>query len=125
MIFRSFNYLGEFAMKTLTFKTLVAASGLVAMASLSVLPVYADSPKDLTIGSAPNFESTKSSEQVRQEYFQAMKEGTLAKATDSEVDADSPVLATAGPSNVQRQDVYAETLEWMRATQSAEIGMGE
>ena len=112
-------------MKTLTFKTLVAASGLVAMASLSVLPVYADSPKDLTIGSAPNFESIKSSEQVRQEYFQAMKEGTLAKATDSEVDADSPVLATAGPSNVQRQDVYAETLEWMRATQSAEIGMGE
>ena len=112
-------------MKTLTFKTLVAASGLVAMASLSVLPVYADSPKDLTIGTAPNFESTKSSEQVREEYFQAMKEGSLAKATDSEVDADAPVLAKAATSNVQRQDVYAETLEWMRATQSAEIGMGE
>lgn len=112
-------------MKTLTFKTLVAASSLVALAGLSVLPVYADSPKDLTIGGAANFESTKSSAQVRDEYFQAMKEGSLAKATDSEVDADSPVLAKAGPSNVQRQDVYAETLEWMRATQSAEIGMGE
>jgi hypothetical protein len=113
-------------MKTLTFKTLAAASGLVALASFSVLPAaYADSPKDLTIGTAPNFESTKSSEQVRQEYFQAMKEGSLAKATDSEVDADAPVLAKAATSNVQRQDVYAETLEWMRATQSAEIGMGE
>ena len=114
-------------MKTFTFKTLVAASGLVAMASLSVLPVYADSPKDLTIGTAnfASFASTKSSDQVREEYFQAMKDGSLAKATDSEVDADSPVLAKAGPSNVQRQDVYAETLEWMRATQSAEIGMGE
>jgi hypothetical protein len=112
-------------MKTLTFKTLVAASGLVAMASLSVLPVYADSPKDLTIGTAPNFESTKSREQVREEYFQAMREGSLAKATDSEVDADSPAIAKSSPSSVERQDVYAETLEWMRATHSAEIGMGE
>ncbi len=123
----TFDYLGEFAMKTLTFKTLVAASGLVALTSLSVLPVHADSPKDLTIGTAnfANFESTKSSEQVREEYFQAMKEGRLAKATDTEVDADAPALAKAPSSNLQRKDVYAETLEWMRATQSAEIGMGE
>ena len=112
-------------MKTLTFKTLAAASGIVVLASFSVLPVYADSPKDLTIGGAANFESTKSSEQVREEYFQAMKEGSLAKATDSEVDADAPVLAKTPSSSIQRQDVYAETLEWMRATQSAEIGMGE
>jgi Domain of unknown function (DUF4148) len=114
-------------MKTLTFKTLAAASGLVALASLSVLPVYADSPKDLTIGTASfaNFESTKSRDQVREEYFQAMKEGGLARASGTEVDADSPALAKAPTSNLQRQDVYAETLEWMRATHSAEIGMGE
>jgi hypothetical protein len=114
-------------MKTLTFKTLVAASGLVALTSLSVLPVHADSPKDLSVGTAnyANFESAKSSEQVREEYFQAMKDGSLAKATDSEVDADAPAIAKLTPSDVQRQDVYAETLEWMRATQSAEIGMGE
>ena len=54
-------------MKTLTFKTLAAASGLAALVSLSVLPVYADSPKDLTIGGAANFESTKSSAQVRED----------------------------------------------------------
>ena len=111
-------------MKTLTFKTLVAASGLVAMASLSVLPVYADTPKDESMTKL-NFESTKSSEQVREEYFQAMREGSLAKATDSEVDADAPAIAKSSPASVERQDVYAETLEWMRATQSAEIGMGE
>ena len=111
-------------MKTLTFKTLVAASSLVAMASLSVLPVYADTPEDESMTKL-NFESTKSSEQVREEYFQALKEGSLARATDTEVDADSPAIAKSAPSNLQRQDVYAETLEWMRATQSAEIGMGE
>lgn len=112
-------------MKTLTFKTLAAASGLVALATLSVLPVYADTPEDQSIGMAPSFESTKSRDEVLQEYFQAVKEGSLAKATDTEVDADAPALAKAPSSNLQRQDVYAETLEWMRATQSAEIGMGE
>lgn len=110
-------------MKTLTFKTLVAASGLVAMASLSVLPVYADSPKDESMTKL-NFESTKSSEQVREEYFQAMREGSLAKATDSEVDADSPAIAKSAPSNLQRNDVYAETVEWLR-TKQVDIGMGE
>lgn len=112
-------------MKTLTFKTLAAASGLVAIASLSALPAYADSPKDLTIEMAAKFESTFTRDQVQQGYFQALKEGSLAKATDSEVDADSPALAKAAPSNFQRQDVYAETIEWMRATHSAAVGMGE
>ena len=110
-------------MKTLTFKTLAAASGLVALASFSVIPAYADTPKDESIGTT-NFESVKSRDQVREEYFQAMKEGTLAKATDSEVDADTPVLAKAVPSNLQRQDVYAETVEWLR-TKGEDIGMGE
>ncbi len=112
-------------MKTLTFKTLAAASGLVALASLSVLPVYADTPEDQSIGMVPSFESTKSRDEVRLEYFQAAKEDSLARATDTEVDADAPALAKAAPSDVQQQDVYAETIEWMRATQSAEIGMGE
>jgi hypothetical protein len=111
-------------MKTLTLKTLAAASCMVAMASLSVLPVYADSPKDESLGTAATFESIKSRDEVRQEYFQAMKDGTLGNATDSLVDADTPVLAKSAPSSVQRQDVYAETIEWMR-THTEEIGMGE
>ena len=53
-------------MKTLTFKTLAAASGLVAIASLSALPAYADSPKDLTIEMAAKFESTLTRDQVQQ-----------------------------------------------------------
>jgi hypothetical protein len=112
-------------MKTLTFKTLAAASSLVAIAGLSALPAYADSPKDLTIEKPANFESTLSRDQVQQAYFQAVKEGSLAKASDTEVDADSPALAKSAPSDLQRQDVYAATVEWMRATQSSEIGMGE
>lgn len=111
-------------MKTFTFKTFAAASGLVVLASLSVLPVYADTPADESMTKL-NFESTKSRDQVQQEYFQAMNEGSLAKATDTEVDADAPALAKVAPSDLPRQDVFAETIEWMRTTQSAEIGMGE
>jgi hypothetical protein len=107
-------------MKTLTLKTFAVASGLVALASLSILPAYADSPKDLTIGTAPNFESVKSRDQVQQEYFQAMKDGSLAVAYDVE----SPPVANIAPSNIARQDVYAETAEWLR-TKGTDIGMGE
>lgn len=110
-------------MKTFTLKTLAVVSGMVALASLAVLPAYADTPQDESMTKL-NFESTKSNEQVREEYFQAMKEGTLAKATDSEVDADAPSLAKAAPSDIQRHEVLAETVEWMR-TKEADIGMGE
>jgi hypothetical protein len=68
--------------------------------------------------------STKSRDQVRDEALQAMKGGGLPKPGDTEVDAESPALARAEPSDVQRQDVYAETIEWMRA-QSGDIGMGD
>lgn len=111
-------------MKTLTLKTLAVASGIVALASFSVLPVYADTPEDESLGAAAKFESTKSRDEVQQEYFQAMKNGGLVHATDIALDADTPALADASPSDVQRNDVYAETVEWLR-TKSDDIGMGE
>ena len=103
---------------------ILTVSSILALAALASVPAAADTSK-VDYSNATNFESVKGRDQVRDEYFQAVKEGSLAKATDSEVDADSPALATAAPSNFQRQDVYAATIEWMRATQSAEIGMGE
>jgi Domain of unknown function (DUF4148) len=110
-------------MKKLTLKTFVAASGVVVLATFSASPVFADSPK-VDYSNLANFESTKGRDQVREEYMQAMKDGSLARTIKTEVDADSPALAKAAPSNLQRQDVYAATLEWMR-TQTAEVGMGE
>lgn len=110
-------------MKTLTLKTIAVASGLVALAGLSVLPVYADTPKDESIGIA-KFDSTKSRAEVQQECIQAMKNGGLVKATTIAVDADTPALAKASTSNVSRNDVYVETVEWMR-TKLDDIGMGE
>lgn len=80
--------------------------------------VDADSP------GVVNIASTKSRDQVREEYLQAMKGDGLPKPGDSEVDADSPALAKAAPSNLQRQDVYAETIEWMKI-KSGDIGMGD
>lgn len=105
-------------MKTLTFKTLAIASGLVALAGLSVLPVYADTPKDESLSIA-SFESTKSRDEVQQEYLQAMKGGS-----SEAYDIDTPVIASAASSSVLRDDVFAETVEWMR-TKGDDIGMGE
>jgi hypothetical protein len=105
-------------MKTLTFKTLAIASGLVALAGLSVLPVYADTPKDESLGIV-SFESTKSRDEVQQEYLQAMKGGS-----SEAYDIDTPVIASAASSSVLRDDVFAETVEWMR-TKGDDIGMGE
>lgn len=106
-------------MKTLTFKTVAAISGLVALASFAVLPAYADTPKDESIGTS-SFESTKSREEVQQAYFQAMKDGSLVAAYDVE----SPVITQAAQNSVLRDDVYAETVEWLR-TKGTDIGMGE
>jgi hypothetical protein len=117
------TFLGEYIMVIFTSKIL-AVSSILVLASLTSVPAAADTSK-VDYSNATNFESVKSRDQVRGEYFQAMKEGSLAKAGDTEVDADSPALAKAAPSNLQRQDVYAATVEWMRATQSSEIGMGE
>jgi hypothetical protein len=111
-------------MKTLTLKTLAVASGIVALASFSVLPAYADTPKDESLGAVAKFDSTKSRDEVQQEYFVAMKNGGLVNATDIALDADTPALASAAPSNIQRVDVYAETVEWLR-TKRDDIGMGE
>jgi hypothetical protein len=71
-----------------------------------------------------NIASTKTRDEVRSEALQAMKAGGLPKPGDTEVDSESPALAKAEPSNVQRQDVYAETIEWMRIN-SGDIGMGD
>ncbi len=147
---------------------ILAASSIVAMTTLTAIPVAADTNTTTKYTSyAPNVESIKSREQVREEYFQALKDGQLErkdgrlgvavdadapgvanfastksrdqvmeenlqamkgdglpKPGDSEVDADSPALAKAAPSNLQRQDVYAETIEWMKI-KSGDIGMGD
>lgn len=151
-------------MKIFTSKIL-AASSIVAMATLTALPAAADVTKYTSY--TPNFESIKSRDQVREEYFQALKAGSLEmkdgrlgiqvdadapgvanfastkssdqvheenlqamkggglpKPGDTEIDADSPALAKAEPSNLQRQDVFAETIEWMRI-ESGDIGMGD
>jgi hypothetical protein len=71
-----------------------------------------------------NIASTKTRDQVREEALQAMKAGGLPKPGDTEVDSESPALAKAEPSNLQRQDVFADTLEWLRA-KSGDIGMGD
>jgi Domain of unknown function (DUF4148) len=110
-------------MKTLTLKSFAITSSVVTLTALSVMPVSADTSK-VDYSNLSNFESTKSRDQVREEYMQAMKAGTLPRTIKTEVDADSPTLAKTAPSTLQRQAVTAATIEWMR-TQTAEVGMGE
>ena len=83
------------------------------------IAVDADAPGDANIA------STKTRDQVHGEFLQAMKGESLPKAGDTEMDAESPALAKAAPSDLQRQDVFAETIEWMRTQSAADIGMGD
>jgi uncharacterized membrane protein len=110
-------------MKTLTLKTLIAVSSIAALTSLTIVPAAADTPK-VDYSNLTNFESIKSREQVKEEYFQAMKDGSLAKATAIATDVETPFVAKSAPSNLMRDDVYAETVEWLR-TKATSIGMGE
>ena len=152
---------------------ILAISSVLALAGLTAIPAAASDTSTATKYNSffPNFESSKSRDEVREEYFKAMKDGSLAmknmrlgiavdadapgivniastktrdqvregalqameamkaggllpKPGDTEVDSESPALAKATPSNVQRQDVFAETIEWMRIG-SGDIGMGD
>lgn len=105
-----------------TSKVLAVAS-IMALASLTSISAAADVTKYSSY--TPTFENTKSRKQVHKECLQATKDGGLPKPGDMEMDAESPALAKAAPSDLQRQEVFAETIEWMRTQSATDIGMGD
>ena len=106
-------------MKTLSFKTLAVATGLASLTAFYGGSVLAGDPDyDYLLQHKP-FVGTNTREQVRAEYFQAAKDGSLPLVSDYAL----PMTAKAPPSNVSREAMHADTIEWLRATRG-DVQMG-
>lgn len=125
-------------MKASLIKTMALATGFVSLTALSVVPAMAGD-KDST----QSVQTGKTRAEVRAEYFQAVREGTLPNASEMDessyraMTARGPAIkggkalaqasesgtspvgsslsATAPPtSSLTREAVRADTLEWLR-----------
>ncbi len=106
-------------MKTSSFKTLAVATGLAALTAFSGGSALAGDPDyDYVLHSKP-FMGTHTRDQVRAEYAQAAKDGTLPQVSDYAL----PMTAKARPSSLSRDAVYADTIEWLRVSRG-DIQMG-
>lgn len=108
-------------MKALFIKTLALTSGFACLTALSVGPAVAGD-KDIA-------QTGKTRAEVRAEYLQAVREGTLPNTTEMDdrtygammergsAKKDGKALAHAsesGTSPLTREAVRADTLEWLR-----------
>jgi glutamate-1-semialdehyde aminotransferase len=92
-------------MRTLKFKPLTVASGLVCLSVLYTVSAYAQSTQAPT---AQVFEGAKTRAEVRAELFQAMKDGTMPQMTEG---ADYPRIAQSSASTKTRDEVRAELFQ--------------
>jgi Domain of unknown function (DUF4148) len=103
-------------MTSLSFKTLTIAAGVASLAALYSVSALAED-----IGypfKTEVFQSTKTRDEVRAEYFKAVKDGTLPQVGEG----SAPVTA-ASTSNLTREAVLADTVEWLRVHRN-DIVMG-
>jgi Domain of unknown function (DUF4148) len=100
-------------MKSKSFKTLAITAGLVSLSTIFSASAWAD---EGNWKPEKPFESTKTVEQVRAEYFQAQKDGTLPAVGET-------YTAITPPSTLTRQAVFADTVEWLRVTRG-DVMMG-
>ena len=126
-------------MKASLIKTMALATGFVSLTALSVVSAMAGAED-----STQSVQAGKTRAEVRAEYFQAVREGTLAntsemdegtyrtlttakglamkggkalaQATESGTNPDGSSLSATAPStsSLTREAVRADTLEWLR-----------
>lgn len=88
-------------MKSLSLKTITIVSTLACLSNFYTVPAFAGE-YDWDYRSVPKFESTKTRAEVRAEYFQAARDGTLARA-----DWDTRYIASTSESTLTREQVRA------------------
>ena len=98
-------------MNTSLSKTMAVSLGLASLAVFSVVPAMAEA--DYPAPVAHSIESIKTSAEVRAEYQQAVKDGTLRNQSDSG-ETQMITSAAAPASTLTRDDVRADTIEWLR-----------
>lgn len=101
-------------MKTSFIKSMAMASGLASLTAFSVVPAMADHHTDPS-PAEQSFQSTKTRAEVHAEYLQAVKDGTLPNISETgETFLIRPMSAKAPASNLTREAVHADTIEWLR-----------
>lgn len=106
-------------MKTSSFKKLAVATGLASLTAFQGGSALAEGlDYNLALQDKP-FASTTTREQVHTAYLQAAKDGSLPSVCDCAL----PMTATAPTSNISRDAVYADTLEWLRVSRG-DVQMG-
>lgn len=115
------NLLLGIIMKTSFIKSM--ATGAAALAAFSVVPAMADHHDDPS--PAAQSQSTKTRAEVRAEYLQAVKDGTLPNISEAgETPVISAMSAKAPTSTLTREAVRADTIEWLRLHRGDEVQMG-
>jgi len=99
-------------MKVSIVRPLAVAGSLACMAAFQVMPAAA-ADNDYAQASNQSQQSTKTRAEVRSEYMQALKEGTLPSNSESDFGSAMSAKASA-PSSLTRQEVQADTIEWLR-----------
>lgn len=102
-------------MKTLQFKTMGIVVGLACLGAYSVAQAW---DNDYDYPPRAKFESTLSRSDVRAEFIQAAKQGTLPAVGEA---VSSSVIAVL-PSNKTRADVNGEYLQAKREGSLPQIG---
>lgn len=92
-------------MKTLLFKTLAITSGLVSLTAFYGASAVAGEDPNYT----PSYVSTTTREQVRAEYFEAVKDGSLP--IYNEAISGEPLIAKVSPGTFTREQVRVEYLQ--------------
>lgn len=92
-------------MKTLSFKTLAITSGLVSLTAFYGASAVAGEDPNYT----PSYASTTTREQVRAEYLEAVKDGSLP--VYNEAISGEPLMAKASPGTFTREQVRADYLQ--------------
>jgi hypothetical protein len=111
-------------MKVSIIRPLALAGSLACMAAVQVMPAAA-SDNDYPPASKQSQQSTKTRAEVRAEYLQALKEGTLPITSESDASPFGSAMSAKAPapSSLTRQAVRADTLEWLRLNRG-DVQMG-
>jgi hypothetical protein len=110
-------------MKVSISRPMILASSLACMAAFQLPAVAADNDyPQANIKSQP---STKTRAEVRAEYLQALKEGTLPITSESDAGPFGSAMSAKAPapSSLTRQAVHADTIEWLRLNRG-DVQMG-
>lgn len=110
-------------MKASLIKTMALASGFASLAAFSVVPAMAADSSNAQ-SSTQTAPKGKTRAEVRAEYLQAVREGSLPNTSELDESSYRAVTLTRSPaSTLTREAVQADTMDSLQM-QRGDVGMG-